>query len=595
MALETKQWRQQIERICELFPPLPPDILEAVVLTESGGNPNAESVSNAIGLGQIIYRWHSNLVDRTAAELGKTGGEQALYDPEVNLRVAAAYLRYCYTSDGSQSYERAVRKYHSGSASPPPGFVDGGGTSSDQHITKYLANLQRVREDRASAPPSPAPIPSQEAPMAYTTTVPGVPGGPITTSFPVKLLIAPAWRTNVRPGIKARTPRRNVQHETANPNSMAVHDATYLYNGSGGRQASWHITVDDREAYIGIPLDEVTWQAGDGAGPGNYNGISCELAVASQIVNSNARRAQSQKNAAEIMGIIGARLNATPPARQHADYMNKNCPAQMRNRGEWNRYVGWWHEFYNAEKARMAGGTPEPAPSPTPAFAAGDRFRIIADAVNVRVGWGTSSRILTTLHAGDTGTVIKDVAGRTVETANGYTWIAARFDQFDGTGWIATGLPGEPWVERIAKPAPTPEPAPQYAAKSPVTELLGTDIRTRYNTAEGITTVNELEFIFVADVIEFKRTSKALQYGYGGAPEVKAPYQEGDRAIAAWLVKSTEGIYYYLLTGGDDEWVRVRYTDTVRISDAPLLPDEKDIHETAETLTDVLKDVTGNS
>src|SRR5699024_5658624 len=96
----------------------------------------------------------------------------------------------------------------------------------------------------------------------------------------------------------------------------------------------------------------------------------------------------------------------------------------------------------------------------------------------------------------------------------------------------------------------------------------------KYNTAEGVTSIDGQDFIFVADLIEFKRTSPALRYAVKGGEEVKAPYQEGDRAIAAWLVKTRAGLYAYLLTGDDDEWVRVWYEDTVRIADAPLLGDD---------------------
>lgn len=405
--------------------------------------------------------------------------------------------------------------------------------------------------------------------MAYTTTIPGLPGGPLTTSFPVKLLIAPAWRTNVRPGIKARTPRLSVQHETANPNTYAIGDATYLYNGSGGRQASWHFTIDDKECYVGIPLDEVTWQAGDGAGPGNYNGISCELAVHTSIVNDATRRAQSQKNAAEILGKVGARLNATPPARQHANFMNKNCPAQMRNRGEWNRYVTWWEQFYAMEKQAMSGG------APAQAFKVGDRFEVIAAALNIRTGWGLTGRVVGTLTAGRTGTVIADNEGRFTTTADGYTWLNVRVDGF-GTGWLAIGLPGDPWLAKTTAPAPPPAPEPKYTAPLKVPALLETQLgfEDMYHTVPGITTVNELEFVFVADVVEFKRTSPALAWGDLKAPPAKASYQEGDRVIAAWLVKGNDGVWYYLLTGGDDEWVRVKYTDTIRVSDAPLLGDD---------------------
>lgn len=406
----------------------------------------------------------------------------------------------------------------------------------------------------------------------YRTEIPGVPGGPIETSFPVYLKIAPPWRTNVRPGIKARTPRLPVQHETANPRSMAVDDATYLYNGSGGRQASWHITVDDKEAYIGIPLDEITWQASDGAGPGNYNGISCELAVHSAIVNDNDRRAQSQMNAAELMGKVGARLNATPPAKRHHDYApdKKWCPAQMMNRGEWNRYVDWWRGFYEMERRAMAGGD---VVSP---YKAGDRIEVTAQALNVRVGYGLDYRVVTTLGPGRTATVIADGEGNSSVYRDGYTWLNVNIDGF-GTGWMATGTTSESWIGKAATPAPV-EPPKVYAKTVPIPALLQTslNIGDKYDTAEAVTEVGESDFIFVADVVEFKRSSPAMQYALDGAKEVKAPYQEGDRAIAAWIVKSSEGTYWYLLAGGDDEWVRVKQIDTVRIADAPLLGD--DVH-----------------
>src|SRR5690606_35835567 len=157
--------------------------------------------------------------------------------------------------------------------------LDGRWATSRPYGSKIEARWQRYNFPAMERYTPDAGDNEQEAPMGYRTVIPGLPGGPLETSFPVKILTPPSWRTNVRPGIKARSPRLSVQHETANPNTMAVGDATYLYNGSGGRQASWHFTIDDIECYTGSPADEVAWQAGDGSGPGNYNGISCELAV----------------------------------------------------------------------------------------------------------------------------------------------------------------------------------------------------------------------------------------------------------------------------------------------------------------------------
>jgi hypothetical protein len=410
--------------------------------------------------------------------------------------------------------------------------------------------------------------------MGYMFTWPGVPGGPIEFSFPVTNMIVPAWRTLQRPGIKARSPRRGIQHENGNPNALARQDSVYLYNGAGGRQASWHGTVDHKEGFANLPGDEVGWQAGDGAGPGNYNGFAVELSQWAVVHGTAAQWRQARRNAAEMNARVSARINATPPTNRHRDYMNKNCPQYLNgNATWWAEYLSDWWFFYNDEKKRMAGGGGD---TPDTTFKAGDTVRVIADAINVRQGWGTHQRIVFGVTKGETATIGKDSDGRYVMPANGYTWINVSVPG-RGSGWMATGFGSEMWVEKVAsKPDPKPTPKPTYAKVSPVKELLDTNFtfKDKYNTAEGITTINELEFIFVADLIEFKRPTKALQYGHTGSAEVKAPYQEGDRAVAAWLVKGSDGVWYYLLTGGDDEWVRVQYTDTVRVSDAPLLGDD---------------------
>lgn len=404
--------------------------------------------------------------------------------------------------------------------------------------------------------------------MSYKVIVPGAPGGPIEFSFPVHThLVVPVWRTLQRPGIKARLPRKGVQHENGNQAALAYQDSKYLFDGAGGRQASWHMTVDDKEGYINIPVDEVTWQAGDGAGPGNYNGLSCELSQA--MIRDAARTRKARRNAAEMMGRIGARVNAEPPSNRHKDYMLKNCPQFLNaDPNAWNQYLADYAYFYKDEKARMSGGSVA-----TP-FKVGDRLEVTADAINVRVGYGTQYRVTSTVLKGATMTVIADGSGTFYTYANGYNWVNVRLAS-GGTGWMATGTSSEVWVKKTAA-APTSPPVVTYAKKVPIPALLETNLKfkDKYNTVEGITTDDENEFIFVADLIEFKTKTKALQVAVPNAASVRADYEEGDRAVAAWLVKNYQGVWFYLLTGGDDEWVRVPYTSTVRISDAPLLGDD---------------------
>lgn len=65
---------------------LDPLVVLAVVATESGYNPIAESPVGAKGLMQIIAKFHPE-------KLASHGGEDALFEPEVNIRVGSQILR----------------------------------------------------------------------------------------------------------------------------------------------------------------------------------------------------------------------------------------------------------------------------------------------------------------------------------------------------------------------------------------------------------------------------------------------------------------------------------------------------------------------
>jgi len=56
-------------------------------------------------------------------------------------------------------------------------------------------------------------------------------------------------------------------HDTAATpaGANALMHANYLINGAEGRYVSWHFAVDQDGAYQSVPLDEVSWHAGDGS------------------------------------------------------------------------------------------------------------------------------------------------------------------------------------------------------------------------------------------------------------------------------------------------------------------------------------------
>jgi N-acetylmuramoyl-L-alanine amidase CwlA len=207
----------------------------------------------------------------------------------------------------------------------------------------------------------------------YSTAIPGLPGGPLQTTHPIQIKLIPDWRTNNRPGITARTPRRSVQHGNGNPRSSAAGEANYLYNGAEGRQASYHSSTDDKETWIMVPANEVTWQAADGSGPGNMNGFSNEMVEDATLWANPTRRDRVIANAAELMGGIAARLDIDKPEQHYTfnyDSADRHdCPNRLRyttinGKPAWDIYAEKWRAAKGAERARMQGEPTTPTKPP---------------------------------------------------------------------------------------------------------------------------------------------------------------------------------------------------------------------------------------
>lgn len=216
----------------------------------------------------------------------------------------------------------------------------------------------------------------QEMPT-YTTEIPGLPGGPLVTTYPIHIKLIPTWRTNNRPGTKAKTPRLSVIHGNGNPNSSAAGEATYLYNGAEGRQASYHSAADDKEVWVMVPADEVTWQAADGFnGPGNNNGFSCETVEDANLWANPQRRDRLIDIAADFNGRVAARLGIAKP-QQHWDFnfalapsQRHDCPNKLRytrinGRLAWDIFAGKW-QAAKADELKRMNPKPEPAWQPHP-------------------------------------------------------------------------------------------------------------------------------------------------------------------------------------------------------------------------------------
>jgi len=148
--------------------------------------------------------------------------------------------------------------------------------------------------------------------------------------------------------------RKSTDYITLHNTGMAHESATakglndFIHEYKYTRQASWHYSIDDYEAYQHVNLDEVAWHAGDGGyttgdvyfnetyqswsiGGGNNNSIGIEICVYKGIDFN-----QTMRNVAKLVSKLLVDYNLTPSdIRQHWDFAGKNCPQVLRESGRW--------------------------------------------------------------------------------------------------------------------------------------------------------------------------------------------------------------------------------------------------------------------
>lgn len=123
-------------------------------------------------------------------------------------------------------------------------------------------------------------------------------------------------------------------------------------NSPTGRVASWHYTIDDKEAYQHVPDDEIAWHAGDGSTPygetyynktynyeaiggGNQNGIGIETCI-NDGGNYQLTLIRTAKLVAQLLIKHNLEIDAV---KQHHDFSGKGCPNIIR------RTSGLWEYF----------------------------------------------------------------------------------------------------------------------------------------------------------------------------------------------------------------------------------------------------------
>lgn len=162
-------------------------------------------------------------------------------------------------------------------------------------------------------------------------------------SVPIKVDLLPKAK---RPGYKMAAKYITV-HDTGNDSKGANAKMHNSYVHNNAPNPSWHFTVDDKEIYQHLPLNENGWHAGDGTnGKGNRESIGVEICM-----NKGGNRVQAEANAAWLCAKLIREVASLEPfpacMKQHYDWNKKNCPSQLRGR------KNGWSGFLAAVEAHL--------------------------------------------------------------------------------------------------------------------------------------------------------------------------------------------------------------------------------------------------
>ena len=137
-------------------------------------------------------------------------------------------------------------------------------------------------------------------------------------------------------GIKfpyAMTPTRIVVHNTA---SDASADSEIKYMNSNDKEVSYHFAIDEKEVVQGLPLNVNSWNAGDGHGKGNREGIAIEIC---RSKSGGTRFIEAEKLAAKFIAqLLKERNWGIDKVTKHQDYNGKYCPHRTLDMG-WDRFL----------------------------------------------------------------------------------------------------------------------------------------------------------------------------------------------------------------------------------------------------------------
>ncbi len=158
-------------------------------------------------------------------------------------------------------------------------------------------------------------------------------------------------------------------HQTGNTSRGANAEMhAKLQSNGNSRAASWHYSVDDKEAYQSFEDTAQCWHSSDGRGPGNTQSIAIEICI-----NSDGNYRKAVENGAELVRyLLDKHGLSVDKVRQHHDWYPKNCPAQIRAGKDGITWGVFKSMVQNGKGATSANNPSKPTPKPSSKGAALD-------------------------------------------------------------------------------------------------------------------------------------------------------------------------------------------------------------------------------
>ena len=147
---------------------------------------------------------------------------------------------------------------------------------------------------------------------------------------PVRIDLIPKSNKTSRPQYKM-TPRLICIHNTGNKAKGANAKMHTQYVDNTTNYVSWHFTVDDKEIFQELPINESAWHSGDGSkGKGNRTAIAIEICE-NEGIDWEKAKLNAVKLIHFLMKYVKTLNNA--PIKTHKYFSGKYCPHRILDEG----------------------------------------------------------------------------------------------------------------------------------------------------------------------------------------------------------------------------------------------------------------------